>query len=68
MEYIDGEYVLTNKISDQNLRDMRSNMDETDMEAFDKFVEENWGAKIEHPDMKKEEQPKKRGRKAKQTV
>ena len=68
MEYIDGEYVLTNKISDQNLREMRSNMDETDMEAFDKFVEENWGAKIEHPDMKKEEPPKKRGRKAKQTV
>lgn len=65
MEYIDGEYVLTNKISDQNLREMRSNMDETDMEAFDKFVEENWGTKIEHPDMKKEEQPKKRGRKAK---
>ncbi len=68
MEYIDGEYVLTNKISDQNLREMRSNMDETDMEAFDKFVEENWGTKIEHPDIKKEEQPKKRGRKAKQTV
>lgn len=68
LEYIDGEYVLTNKISDQNLREMRSNMDETDMEAFDKFVEENWGTKIEYPDMKKEEQPKKRGRKAKQTV
>ncbi len=46
MEYIDGEYVLTNKISDQNLREMRSNMDETDIEAFDKFVEENWGTKL----------------------
>ncbi len=43
MEYIDGEYVLTNKISDQNIKEMRANMDETDMEAFDKFVEENWG-------------------------
>lgn len=43
MEYIDGEYVLTNKISDQNLREMRNNMDESDIEAFDKFVKENWG-------------------------
>lgn len=44
MEYIDGEYVLTNKISDTNIREMRNNMDETDLEAFDKFVEENWGS------------------------
>ena len=43
MEYIDGEYVLTNKISDTNIREMRNNMDDTDLEAFDKFVEENWG-------------------------
>ena len=70
MEYIDGEYVLTNKISDQNLREMRENMDETDVEAFDKFVEENWGTKlgdngvVEHL----EEKTKKRGRKTKQTV
>ncbi len=42
MEYIDGEYVLTNKISDKNIREMRNNMDETDAEAFDKFIEENW--------------------------
>ncbi len=45
MEYIDGEYVLTNKISDHNIKEMRENMDDTDMEAFDKFVEENWGVK-----------------------
>jgi pilus assembly protein CpaF len=43
MEYIDGEYVLTNKISDKNIKEMRANMDDTDLEAFDKFVEENWG-------------------------
>ena len=43
MEYIDGEYVLTNKISDQNLHEMRNNMDETDVDAFDEFVKENWG-------------------------
>ena len=68
MEYIDGEYVLTNKISDQNLREMRSNMDETDAEAFDKFVEENWGTKIKDEEGNTEKSPKKRGRKAKQTV
>ncbi len=68
MEYIDGEYVLTNKISDQNLREMRSNMDETDAEAFDKFVEENWGTKIKGEEENTEKSPKKRGRKAKQTV
>jgi pilus assembly protein CpaF len=43
MEYIDGEYVLTNKISDKNIKEMRENMDDTDLEAFDKFIEENWG-------------------------
>ena len=43
LEYVDGEYVLTNKISDQNLREMRNNMDEADVELFDAFVEENWG-------------------------
>ncbi len=68
MEYIDGEYVLTNKISDQNLREMRNNMDETDVEAFDKFVEENWGTKLKDEKENEEKGPKKRGRKAKQTV
>ncbi len=43
MEYINDGYVITNKISEQNLREMRTNMDETDQEEFDKFVEENWG-------------------------
>ena len=46
MEYVDGEYVLTNKISDQNIKEMRANMDEIDLEAFDKFVQENWGVTV----------------------
>lgn len=64
LEYIDDEYVLTNKISDQNIREMRSNMDETDMEAFDRFVEENWGVKT----AKNIQTKSNRGRKPKQTV
>ena len=43
LEYIDGEYQITNKISDENLRDMRANMDENDVADFDKFVEKYWG-------------------------
>ncbi len=46
IEYVDGEYVLTNKISDENIKAMRENMDESDVEAFDKFIEENWGQGI----------------------
>ncbi len=46
LEYIDDEYVITNKISDKNLIEMRNNMDDNDIEAFDKFVEENWQVKI----------------------
>ncbi len=65
MEYIDGEYVLTNKISDQNIKEMRANMDETDMEAFDKFVEENWGVAGKVAQGKT---PAKRGRKPKQVL
>ena len=61
MEYIDGEYVLTNKISDQNIREMRNNMDETDAEAFDKFIKDNWSEEAITSN-------KKRGRKAKQTL
>lgn len=43
LEYVDGGYVITNKISEKNLREMRDNMDETDQETFDRFVEEYWG-------------------------
>lgn len=42
LEYIDGEYVLTNRITDLNIREMRNNMDEADIDKFDEFVERNW--------------------------
>ena len=43
MEYHNDEYVMTNKISDFNIREMRNNMDERDVEGFDNFIERNWG-------------------------
>ena len=68
MEYIDGEYVITNPISDQNLKEMRENMDATDVEAFDKFVEKHWGKKlatvsVSADDYEEANKPKRRGRK-----
>ena len=52
LEYIDGEYVITNKISDENIRGMRNNMDETDVETFDKFIERHWGVRVVSDDGK----------------
>ena len=46
LEYVDGGYVITNKISDTNLQDMRANMDESDIEGFDEFVEKHWGKQM----------------------
>lgn len=46
MEFVDDGYVLTNKISDKNIIEMRNNMDDSDLEAFDNFVERNWGSQI----------------------
>jgi len=67
LEYIDGEYVMTNEISEQNLKEMRMNMNEADQEEFDKFIEKNWGNKIavEKEVLEPELQVKKRGRKPK---
>ena len=45
LENVDGEYIMTNPISDYNIKEMRNNMDESDVEGFDKFVERNWGIK-----------------------
>ncbi len=42
LEYRNDEYVITNKISDTNLREMRKNMEASDIEAFDRFVERCW--------------------------
>ena len=75
MEYINDGYVITNKISEQNLREMRANMDETDQEEFDKFVEKNWGTYSDnkrHKDtvqvMVEVDKQKKRGRKPKKQI
>lgn len=70
LEYHDGEYVLTNPISDKNIREMLVNMDDTDAEEFEKFVERYWGKKIsKYDDEKKtEEVTKKRTRKTKQNM
>ena len=67
LEYVNGEYVITNKISDKNLIEMRNNMDESDAEEFDKFVNKFWGNQIK---VKEESEntntvAKKRGRKPK---
>ena len=43
MEYHNDEYVITNKISDANIKEMRENMSDDDAEEFDRFIERNWG-------------------------
>lgn len=71
LEYHDGTYVLTNKITDNNIRQMLNNMDDNDAEEFIKFIERNWHTKVsryeeeEKQEEKLEEklEPKKRGRK-----
>ncbi len=45
LEFVDDKYVLSNPISENNIREMRLNMNETDQIAFDKFLERNWGIK-----------------------
>ena len=46
MEYHDGTYVLTNPISEKNIKEMRENMDDNDIGEFDKFLLRNWGIKM----------------------
>ncbi len=45
MEYHNDAYVLTHKISDQNIKEMRENMSTEDAAEFDEFIEKNWGKK-----------------------
>lgn len=70
MEYHDGEYVITNPISYKNLKEMRENLDETDVEGFDNFVERNWGDIYKVGEtiqvVADAEEPRKRGRKKKE--
>jgi len=69
MEYHNDEYVITNKISDQNIREMRLNMNDDDIEDFDAFIERNWGKQekvlIGAENIEENVEPKRRGRKPK---
>ena len=70
LEYVDGEYVITNPISDANLQGMRENMDETDLADFDRFVEKHWKKEKTRATVSvsaniEENVPKRRGRKPK---
>lgn len=42
MEYQDGKFILTNKITDKNIGEMIINMDEQDSAAFREFVKVHW--------------------------
>ena len=72
LEYVDGEYVITNPITENNLKEMRINMDAADEEAFDKFVEKHWGSRTKEPvqvsAVPVESAPKRRGRRPKTEV
>ena len=56
LEYVDGEYQITNKITDKNLQEMRANMDEADVAEFDAFVEKYWGDQIRREKMQREQE------------
>ena len=72
MEYHDGSYILTNPISEHNIREMRNNMDDSDIDGFDNFLQRNWGIKVrdqrdEIREENEEHAKAKRGRKPKVT-
>ena len=72
LEYVDGEYIITNPITQTNLKEMRANMNETDAEDFDKFIEKHWSNQIKQTvsvsSQAVEEMPKRRGRKPKTAI
>ena len=79
LEYQDGRYVLTNPITEANIKAMRSNMDDSDIEGFDNFLQRNWNIKPQKDvnDMETATtstmpqdvaQPQKRGRKPKKAT
>ena len=67
MEYHDGEYVLTNRITDHNIQEMRLNMDDKDLAEFDKFIEDHWGIKVSSDERPSETVKSTRGRRQKET-
>lgn len=42
LEYHDGQYIVTNPISEKNIKEMINNMDDTDSNDFKKFVKTHW--------------------------
>ncbi len=62
MEYVDGKYVITNPITDENIAAMRLNMSDEDLEEFDKFLNKNWGIKPKKSEYNEEQIESKRGR------
>ena len=46
LEYQDGKYIITNKISNTNLEEMMMNMDDTDAKDFSEFVQKIWGHRL----------------------
>ena len=72
LEYVDGEYIITNPITEINLKEMRNNMNEIDAADFDKFIEKHWGNQLNKKETVQvsatvENKPKRRGRKPKAT-
>lgn len=57
LEYQDGNYVLTNPITEANIKAMRNNMDDSDLDGFDDFLQRNWGIKLKREDDFEEETP-----------
>ena len=72
LEYVDGEYIITNPITDKNLSEMRLNMDDTDLAEFDEFVKKHWGKAYSRKETVEvsatTEEPKRRGRKKKNEI
>lgn len=64
LEYVDGEYIITNPITEANLKEMKNNMDESDAEDFERFIETHWRRQKANINIDAEaKKPKKRGRK-----
>ncbi len=57
LEFSNDTYVLVNRISDNNIREMRNNMDESDVAGFDNFLERNWGIKPEKINFSQSNEP-----------
>ena len=68
LEYVDGEYIMTNPITDANIKEMRNNMDESDIDGFDEFVERNWGTRKKETVQASAGETAKRGRRKKTEV